>query len=168
MTIAQCLENKELKAKEKSSRLAEKLLEGQITVDEIVAYAREGKAAYQAICMECIEYATKERPSLITKEALKWVQASLLSGASKLKWEAAKVIGNTAHLFEAELDPAIDELIKHTKHEGTVVRWSVAYALTRICELPQYNNPMFKNKLQQVMEAEEKNSIKKMYAKVLK
>ncbi len=54
----------------------------------------------------------------------------------------AKVIGNIAHLYPSKLTGALKNLLINTEHEGTVVRWSAAFALGQIIKM---KSPLDKN-----------------------
>ncbi|MNJ70251.1 hypothetical protein D3C77_666940 [compost metagenome] len=118
--------------------------------------------------MEALEYATNENPETGSEELFRFAQYNLNAKVPRLKWESAKVIGNIAHRYAEDLESVITSLIENTKDNGTVVRWSAAYALTQIYILPNYSNDDFRDKLVDICQAEEKASIKKIYLKVLK
>ncbi|MBO1915002.1 hypothetical protein J4G37_60520, partial [Microvirga sp. 3-52] len=91
-------------------------------------------------CMEVLEAATSEKPGIATPKLLEFAENNLSVQAPRIKWESAKVIGNIAHLFPEQLEIPVKHLLENTSHEGTVVRWSAAYALTKIVSLPKYSN----------------------------
>lgn len=75
------------------------------------------------------------------------------------------MIGNIAMLYPKDLEKSIESLINNTNDKGTVVRWSAAYALSRIVILPEYANSKLYNQMVEICEKEEKNSIKNIYLK---
>ena len=68
-------------------------------------------------------------------------------------------------LYPRDLDKPIKSLLNNANDNGTVVRWSAAYALSRIIILPEYANSKLYNQLVEICEKEEKNSIKNIYLK---
>ena len=60
------------------------------------------------------------------------------------------------------------DLLENTEHEGTVVRWSCAYALGEILKLKTKNNTELLPAIKAISEREEKNSIKKIYLAAMK
>jgi len=78
------------------------------------------------------------------------------------------VIGNTAHIFSRKLDKAIDLLLINAKDEGTVVRWSAAYALGEILKLESKQNDKLLPAIKRLASSEEKDSIRKVYTAALK
>ncbi len=168
MDVAELLKKKDLKAKEKTELLAEALMSGILAFPDIIQFASTAKEPAKATCMEALEYATSQKPEIATPDVLEFAASHLQAKAPRLKWESAKVIGNIAHLFSAQLDTAVVGLLNNSKDDSTVVRWSSAYALTRIVSLPSYSNDPFQSKLSTNLESEDKDSIKKMYTKALK
>lgn len=85
-----------------------------------------------------------------------------------MKWDAAESIGNMSKWFPKEVEKAIPNLLINTKDEGTVVRWSSAFALSEIAK----NNPAIRNELVQkidaLVKAETNNGVKNVYLKALK
>lgn len=168
MGIAERLTSKEWKAKEKTAWLAESLLDGQADMAEVLEFAVAAKEPDIANCMEACEYATSRNAELATPELLGFATRHLGAKAPRLRWESGKVIGNIARLYPDRLEPAVAGLRENAKHEGAVVRWSAAYALTQILQLPLYrDNDLFRTMLGEIRDTEEKDSIKKLYAKAL-
>jgi hypothetical protein len=77
-----------------------------------------------------MEFASKTNPGIINDKGFEFAIESLKSDAPRVKWESAKVIANTAHLFPKMLNKAVGNLLINTEHSGTVVRWSAAGALS--------------------------------------
>ena len=92
----------------------------------------------------------------------------LTAKAPRVKWESAKVVGNIAHLYPAKLDTAIMHLLANTNHDGTVVRWSAAFALGEILKLKTKHNSSLLSRIEKICDQEEKNSIKKIYQAAIK
>ena len=67
MTIEQVFKDKTIKAKGKVSTIGEWLLNGELPIDELVAYAEKQKATDKATCIEAVEYATKKHHQSQTK-----------------------------------------------------------------------------------------------------
>jgi hypothetical protein len=79
-----------------------------------------------------MEYATKMPPANSSELWMDFATESLQEKSPRIKWESAKVIGNIVHLYPSKTDTALINLLANAKHEGTVVRWSVALALSKI------------------------------------
>lgn len=160
--------NTHLKPKEKTEALSNWLLKNPKKLGELLSFASASKDPIKATCIEAIEFATKAKPAIATEECLAFVSENLTAKAPRVKWESAKVVGNIAHLFPARLNTAIKNLLENTEHEGTVVRWSAAFALGEIVKLKTSKNKELVPAIEAIMKREEKNSIKKMYAAALK
>lgn len=168
MTLAELFNDKLSKPKEKIEILSQQVLAATTTVDDIVAFTKDGKDPVKGSCIEALEFATKQKPELITKSAFEFVILSLTEKAPRIKWESAKVIGNTAHLFPNNLETAITNLLVNSEHEGTVVRWSAAFALGEILKLKTKHTTELLSAIEAISEREEKNSIKKIYQAAIK
>ncbi|MDH4473933.1 MAG: hypothetical protein QE487_15105 [Fluviicola sp.] len=163
MNVADLVADKTLKPKEKTEKIGTWLLNAALNVDELVEFASSQKDPSKATCVEAIEFATKQQPSIITENAFRFVTGTLTAKAPRIKWESAKVIGNTAALFADQLDEAIVNLLQNSEHEGTVVRWSAAYALGEIIQLKTVHNKDLIPAIEAICNREEKNSIRKIY-----
>lgn len=162
------LENKSLKPKEKTEFLSKLILESKLNIDELISFAKPSKDPVKATCIEALEFASKINPAIATKNCFVFVTESLTEKAPRIKWESAKVIANTAHLFSKNLNNAIKNLLINTEHSGTVVRWSAAFALGEIIKLKTPINKELVPAIESIIEREEKNSIKKIYLTAIK
>lgn len=168
MDIAALLNDKTLKPKAKTEILSQMLLGQQLTTEELVTFATGAKEPAQATCIEALEFATKQTPSIADLNSFQFVTRSLKAKAPRVKWESAKVIGNTAHLFTSHLDEAIHHLLVNTEHPGTVVRWSAAFALGEIYKLKTAHHDDLKAAFDAICSSETKNSITKIYLAAIK
>lgn len=168
MNIADLLNDKSLKPKAKTETLSSWIINNKITVDELIEFAKKAKDPAKATCIEALEFITKQNPSMANKNCFDFVSESLQAKAPRVKWESARVIGNTAHLFPDNLNVAIGNLLINTEHEGTVVRWSAAFALGEILKLKTNLNKELIPAFEAIIDREEKNSIKKIYLDAIK
>ena len=168
MTIEQIFQDKSIKAKEKVKTLGEWLLNDELPIDELLAYAEKQKATDKVTCIEAVELATKTKPNIAGENLLDYVTKSLKDEEPRVKWESAKVVGNIAKLFPEKLDKAITNLLPNAENNGTVVRWATAYALAEIVKLKTENNVKLLPKVEILCDKEEDNGIKKKYLDALK
>lgn len=168
MELSALLNDKTLKPKEKTDSIAQDVLSKKIHIADIISASSAMKEPAKATCIEAIEFATKEYPELADEECLKFVVASLKDKAPRIKWESARVIMNIAHLFPKELNDAVVNLLENTTHNGTVVRWSAASALSEILSLKTPLNKILLPAIESLIISEEKNSIKKIYLAAIK
>lgn len=168
MDLQTILKDKQLKAKAKVELISQFLLNGSLSIDELVAVAQTAKDPDKANCVEALEFATKAQPSIATPACLAFAVAALTAKAPRVKWEAAKVIGNIAHLYPTQLSEAIKHLLTNTEDAGTVVRWSAAFALSAIIQLKTKHNKTLVPAIEAISQAETQHSIKKIYAAALK
>lgn len=168
MNIADLLNDKSLKPKAKTETLGSWVHENKITVDELIDFAKNAKDPAKATCIEALEFVTKQTPTLANRNCFDFASESLQSKSPRVKWESARVIGNTSQLFSDNLSVAISNLLVNTEHEGTVVRWSAAFALGEILKLKTKLNIELIPAFEAIMDREEKNSIKKIYLDAIK
>lgn len=166
MDIEALFKDKTIKPKERTETISQWLLAGSLTTKELLEYASKAKDPVKATCIEAIEFASKQQPVVADISVLDFVTNSLTEKAPRIKWESAKVIGNIAHRYPAKLDAAISNLIINTEHDGTVVRWSAAYALGEIIKIKKDKDLL--TSVEAICDREEKNSIKKIYLSALK
>jgi hypothetical protein len=168
MTIEQVFQDKTINAKGKVSTIGEWLVNGDLPIDELVAYSEKQKATDKATCIEAVEYATKKLPTIAGENLLVYVIKALKDDEPRVKWESAKVIGNIAKLFPTQLDKAISNLLPNAEKTGTVVRWATAYALAEILKLKTDYNKKLLPKIEILCEKEEDNGVKKKYLDAIK
>jgi hypothetical protein len=168
MNFKELLDDKSVKPKEKTEALSHWLLNNPGKIDDLLQFAGSSKDPVKATCIEAIEFATKSKPEIASPACLKFVSGTLNEKAPRIKWESAKVVGNTAHLFPGKLDEAIKSLLVNSEHTGTVVRWSAAYALGQIIKLKTPLNKDLIPAIESICKREEKNSIRKIYLEALK
>ena len=168
MQLEQLFKDKSLKPKERTEQLSKLVLEHIISVAELTLFAGNAKDPVKATCIESLEFATKTNPGIITSDALSFVINCLGEKAPRVKWESARVIGNSIHLFSGKIDVAVKKLLDNTEDPGTVVRWSAAFALSQILKLKTGINNQLTPAVETIIKREEKNSIKKIYLEALK
>lgn len=166
--LSEIFENKLLKPSEKTKSILALVASKKIKVGELITFGITAKDPIKATCIEAIEFATQKNADLLDAAGFNFIVDSLNEKAPRIKWESAKVIANTCHLFSSKLDKAIVHLLTNTEHEGIVVRWSAATALAKIVVLKTKHQDELIKTISVIMEREEKNSIKKIYAEGIK
>lgn len=168
MNIEEVLNDKGFKTKQKVEQLCNGLLDKNMKVSELLAYAERAKDVERANCIEALEHATKQKPQVANKSCFQFACRMLQHTAPRVKWESARVIGNTAYLFKENLEEAISNLLVNTEHKGMVIRWSAAYALGEIVKLRTQINKGLLPAIDSIVQREEQNSIKKIYLAAIK
>lgn len=168
MDIEKLLNNKTIKAKEKTETISKMLLSKKISMRDLIQFAKTCNDPAKATCIEAIEFATRRKPEIATLTCLEFVSQTLTEKASRVKWESAKVVGNIAHLYPGKLDVSIKNLLINSQHSGTVVRWSAAFALGQIIKMKKPRYKELIPTIESICKREEKNSIRKIYLDALK
>ncbi|MGA7721481.1 MAG: HEAT repeat domain-containing protein [Ignavibacteriaceae bacterium] len=168
MDLNKLLNDKGIKPKEKTETISNWILDDPKMIDNLISFSTNAKDAVKATCIEAIEFATKSNPSVSNLACFHFVTQTLKDKAPRIKWESAKVIGNIAHLYNDNLDKAVNNLLENSEHSGTVVRWSAAFALGEIVKLKTKLNKNLIPAIEKIVNREEKNSIKNIYLMALK
>jgi hypothetical protein len=168
MEITQLLDNKNIKAKEKTEILSRLLLDQHVSTDTLLSIAKNAKEPAKATCLEALEHATKLKPELANKNCFDFAIQCLAEKAPRVKWESARLIANTASFFPKQLTSAITALLSNADHHGTVVRWSAALALGEIYKLNGKHSTLLLPAFEALIKKEEKNSIKNIYLAAIK
>jgi hypothetical protein len=168
MDIQEIFDAKGTAQKEKLEIISKALLDGKLTIERLIEFAKQSKDPAKASCIESLEFATKEKPEIADRNCFDFVTDCLSEKAPRVKWESARVIGNIIHLFQNDMDKAIYNLLKNSEYSGTVVRWSAAYAIGQILKLKTKKNIDLIPVIETIINREEKNSIKKIYLDSLK
>lgn len=168
MPIIALIADKSIKPKEKTEQLSQWISNGNVSIAQLLETAANSKDAVKATCIEALEYATKSAPKIGTEAIFDFACHSLKEKAPRIKWESAKVIGNIAHLYPDKLEQVVGNLLDNAEHEGTVVRWSAAFALGEILKMKTAINKDLITVVEAICEREEKNSIRKIYLAALK
>ena len=159
--------NKEMKPKERTEALCQMVLDGTVPVSDLMAFAIATKPPVRATCIESLEFGTRQGLT-IQEDVLQWILSCLGQKEPRVKWESAKVTGNTIAAYPHLIANAVAALLPNTSHEGTVVRWSAAWALGEIVKLNTGINQELCPALANIMAQEEKGSISKIYAAAFK
>jgi len=165
--LHELLADKQLKAKSKVEAISKMLLDGNVSVVDVIKTADSSAGSDKGTCIEAIEFATKVRPELASLECLKFLSETLLDKAPRVKWESAKAIGNIAHLYPDKLDRAIGNLLTNSEFPGSVVRWSAAFALGEIVKLGTKGNKDLIPAVEAIVRREEDRAIQKIYQAAL-
>ena len=156
--IQALLGDKTLKPKERTEQLAKLVSDGTVAVSDLRQFAEDAKAPIKATCIECLEFATQSAPRIISADDLEWVIEQLKAKEPRIKWESAKVIGNTIATYPNKAEKALNNLLENAAHEGTV----------EILKLNGKINKTLIPAVENIIANEEKNSIKKIYLAALK
>jgi HEAT repeat protein len=168
MTIAELLDDKNKKAKEKVATISKWLVDGSLPIDELIVFAEKARDPAKGTCIEAIEFATRQNANIADENVLSFVTQMLTATAPRVKWESAKVVGNIAKLFPTKLKIPITHLLTNAKDNGTVVRWASAFALGEILKLKTKHNKDLLPVIEAICATEQDNGVKKKYFEALK
>lgn len=154
------------KPKEKELELVDCLRSQPGALEQLLDYFQRATTAERGTCMAALAAISVENPSFVAP-CLDFVVAQISADAPRIKWEASEIVARVSGEFPDWTASAIPALIENTHHEGTVVRWSTAYALTEIAK----NRPASQKELiplfQELVASESQNGVRKIYEKAL-
>ncbi len=168
MTIKQIIDDKSVKRLEKRNAIVEGIANGSFDFSAVSAACSFLPEKNIALLLEAIEEVSRSKEFSLGEDYLNLSERYILSSNPSCKREASRIVGNLAAAFPTKLDHAITALLQNADHEGTVIRWASAYALSRIVILPQYaRGPLFEQ-ISDLYEKEKENGVKNQYRKALK
>jgi hypothetical protein len=154
------------KPKEKVLILASTLKDGNY-LEDLLVYYQQAKDPAKGTCLSALTEIAKENPEFV-KDCLSFIIDQIGYKAPRVKWEASETIAYVSKVFPEKVAKAIPDLMENSKEEGTVVRWSAAFALTEIAK----NNPLTHKELipyiEEMIETEKENGVRNVYVKALK
>lgn len=155
-----------MKPKEKVLNLADTLKKGNY-LDDLLAYYKKAKDPAKGTCLSALTELTKENPVFV-KDCMDFIIDQISYKAPRVKWEASETIAYASKLFPEKATKAIPGLMENVKNDGTVVRWSAAFALTEIAK----NNPLTQKELipyfDEMIDNEKENGVRNVYVKAMK
>lgn len=168
MSILQVLGDKTLKGVARRQAVIAEIMADDNALAEIEASLPQLDEKRVATILEAIEEITNKRLKALGVGYLRLAVPFVASTSNPCRREASRVVGNMAADFPDELAPAIDSLLANASDEGTVVRWSAAYALSRIVVLPAYAASPLRQRVEALSEAEQDNGVRGQYEKAIK
>lgn len=168
MTIQQIIDDKAIKRLEKRNAIIEGIVSGSFDFPAVSAACSLLPEKNIALLLEAIEEVSRSKEFSLGEDYLNLAQGYISSCNPSCKREASRIVGNLAAAFPEKLDHAITALLQNADHDGTVIRWASAYALSRIVTIPQYaRGPLFEQ-VSHLCEEETENGVKNQYRKALK
>lgn len=161
MNLSEILNKTTLKSKEKNQKISAALLSGELSEKSLLEFAAQARDVDRATLMEAAEYTTKSNPDFGSIHLLQFAGEQLSSEAPRVVWESSRVIGNLCRKYSDAALKLTPRLAANTEHEGTVVRWSTAYALSQI--LIQTKDKRLSELMRNISKKEKENSIRKIY-----
>lgn len=113
MNLNEFFQDKSIKSKEKIEILSNTVLNGEISLRKLLDFASLSKDPVKASCIEALEFSTQVKHDLLDQETFDFITENLSADAPRIKWESAKVIGNTAKNFPENLNDPITKLIEN-------------------------------------------------------
>jgi hypothetical protein len=155
------------KPKALNERLTAMLLEDDNLVPAFIEALQNGNDKEKGVCLEVLEAASRERPAPVA-QYLAFIIGFINYPAPKARLESSRVVANLAAKFPDEAVRAIPALLKNTTDEGTVVRWSAAFALGAILKYSEKERKPLLEKIEYILKKEKNNGVRNIYLKAMK
>ena len=168
MSILQVLSDKTLKGVARRQAVMAEIMADDNALAEIEANLSQLDEKRMATILEAIEEITNKRLKALGAGYLRLAVPFVATTSNSCRREASRIVGNLAADFPAEVAPAIDSLLANAVNGGTVVRWSAAYALSRIVVLPASAASPLRQRVEVLCEAEQDNGVRGQYERALK
>ena len=166
--VVEILNQRNIKKTEAREVIVRIIQKGDFSLNESVKELEMLKDKQIATFLEAVEFISGQKESAIGAEYLNFAKKYILSDNNSCKREASRIVGNMASTYPDQLDDAIAVLLVNTENEGTVVRWSSAYALSRIIVLKRYSESELVQQIRDICESETENGVRNQYVKALK
>lgn len=146
-------------------QLIEEIQARDVQPEELLSFSETTKV--KEIILEVLEHLSKKENPFLKIDVVLAYASTGLRGTNTEKRESGRLIGNIIGYSEKIPTGLVDKLVENTAlKEGTVARWSAAYALTEVYK--SFPSEELKQQLEICANAEEKESIRKIYEMILK
>jgi hypothetical protein len=156
-----------LKPKEKTAKLAEILKSDPKAMEELLDFWNSAKDAEKGTLLSAVTLLVSQNPEFIG-DHLNFVIDQIGHKAPRVKWESAEIVGHASKVFPDKVMAAIPALLANTTFDGTVVRWSVAFALSEIVKNVPASRDQLLPKIKAILAHETQHGIQVVYQRVLK
>ena len=153
-----------LKPKEKTAMLAEILKSDPKAMAELLDFWNCAKVAEKGTLLSAITLLVSENPSFIG-DHLDFVIAQICHKAPRVKWESAEIVGHASKVFQDKVMAAIPAPLENTSFDGTVVRWSAAFALSEIVKNVPASRDQLLPEIEKILEHETNNGVRSLFLK---
>ncbi len=137
-------------------------------IEQIKEGLKKGSKTEKGILMESLEYVTKDDPTIVEKLLNTITDFINYKDSPRVRWEAARIIANVSRRYPKAAGNAIDKLVINANDNGTVVRWSAAYALGEIAKCNLNSRINLVPKIEALLKKEQNSGVKNVYLKALK
>lgn len=167
MDLNQLFQDTTLTTKARAAEIGAALMQDRLAPERLEVFARHQNAVVRATCLEGLESATRKSPQVVGPSLFDFLCDSLEHEEPRVKWESARVIGNVARHFPGRVHGAVEGLLRNATHEGTVVRWSSAFALGEIVQLDTGLRDELLPRIQRLCDQEIDAGVRKKYVRAL-
>ena len=168
MRLVDIFNDKSIKKIDARTMIIDGILQGNYTIEEIESVSQELKEKKIATILEAIEEISNKGLTALSLDYLEFANKYISSKENSCKRESSRIVGNLASKFPQAVRDCIPALLDNAKDDGTVIRWSSAYALSRIILLEEYSNTELYEELVSICDKEQENGVRNQYLKAFK
>lgn len=168
MKLVDVFHDKSIKKLDAKAMIIDGILNGSYTIEEIEATSQIIKENKLSAILEAIEEISNKRLLDLSQDYLEYAKKFISGKDNSCKREASRIVGNLASQYPQAVRDCIPALLDNAKADGAVVRWSSAYALSRIILLEDYRSTDLYGTLVSICEKEQENGVKNQYLKAFK
>lgn len=168
MRLIDIFNDKSIKKIDARAMIVDGILQGNYTIEEIESTSQKLKEKKISTILEAIEKISNRGLITLSLDYLEFAKKYISINENSCKREASRIVGNLASKYPQAVRDCIPALLDNAKDDGTVIRWSSAYALSRIILLEEYCNTDLYEKLVSICDNEQENGVKNQYIKAFK
>lgn len=156
--------NLKLKPKEKTTKLAQILNSDPKAMEELLDFWNSAKDAEKGTLLSAVTLIVSQNPEFIG-DHLDFVITQIGHKVPRVKWESAEIVGHASKVFPDKVLAAIPALLANTTFDGTVVRWSAAFALSEIVKNVPASRDQLLPEIEKILERETNNGVRSLFLK---
>ena len=153
-----------LKPKEKTLQIADALKSDPKAMEELLALWKVAKDPEKGTLLSAVTLIASGNPGFVSNH-LDFVIAQIGHKAPRVKWEAAEIVGHASKVCGDKVLVAIPALLANTSSDGTVVRWSAAFALSEIVKNVPSSRAQLVPEIEKILERETNNGVRSLFIK---
>lgn len=168
MRLVDVLNDKSIKKIDARAMIIDGILQGNYTIEELESTSQKLKEKKISTILEAIEEISNKGLIALGLDYLEFAKKYISSKDNSCKRESSRIVGNLASKYPQAVRDCIPTLLDNAKDDGTVIRWSSAYALSRIILLKEYYDTELYEELVSICDNEQENGVRNQYIKAFK
>jgi HEAT repeat protein len=131
-------------------------------MEELLELWKTANDPVKGALLSAITLIVSENPGCIGNH-LDFIIAQISHKAPRVKWESSEIVGHASKAFPDKAMAAIPALLENMSNEGTVVRWSAAFALSEIVKNAPASRELLVPKIKEILGRETNNGVRSLF-----